>query len=36
MNDRDYGDDDAMMMVTAGQVRRMHATLAGPRSGLGG
>jgi hypothetical protein len=36
MNYMDYVDDDAMMMFTAGQVRRMHATLAGPRSGLGG
>jgi hypothetical protein len=35
MNYMDYVDDDAMFMFTHGQVMRMQATLAGPRSGLG-
>jgi hypothetical protein len=35
MNYMDYVDDDAMFMFTHGQVVRMQATLAGPRSGLG-
>jgi hypothetical protein len=34
MNYMDYVDDEAMYMFTAGQVARMNATLAGPRSGL--
>lgn len=34
MNYMDYVDDAAMFMFTAGQVARMDATLAGPRSGL--
>jgi len=34
-NYMDYVDDDAMCMFTAQQVVRMHATLDGPRSGLG-
>jgi hypothetical protein len=33
MNYMDYVDDEAMFMFTAGQVQRMHATLAGPRTG---
>ena len=31
MNYMDYVDDAAMFMFTKGQVRRMDATLAGPR-----
>jgi hypothetical protein len=34
MNYMDYVDDDAMYMFTLGQVARMNAALAGPRSGL--
>jgi hypothetical protein len=34
MNYMDYVDDAAMVMFTNGQVVRMHATLAGPRSSL--
>jgi len=34
MNYMDYVDDAAMFMFTAGQVVRMHATLAGPRAPL--
>jgi Pregnancy-associated plasma protein-A len=36
MNYMDYVDDAAMVMFTTGQVARMHATLAGPRSQLVG
>ena len=35
MNYMDYVDDAAMVMFSAGQVARMQATLAGPRSALG-
>jgi hypothetical protein len=35
MNYMDYVDDDAMVMFTAGQSARMHATLAGPRKKVG-
>lgn len=35
MNFLDYVDDAAMVMFTKGQVVRMQATLAGPRSALG-
>ena len=34
MNYMDYIDDDAMFMFTIGQIARMNATLAGPRSSL--
>jgi Pregnancy-associated plasma protein-A len=34
MNYMDYVDDDTMVMFTAGQVRRMNATLGGPRASL--
>jgi hypothetical protein len=34
MNYMDYVDDDTMFMFTAGQLRRMNATLAGPRAAL--
>ena len=34
MNYMDYVHDEAMFMFTAGQVQRMHATLAGPRAGV--
>jgi len=35
MNYMDYVDDKAMVMFTHGQVARMQATLAGPRSSVG-
>ena len=35
MNYMDYVDDNAMFMFSAGQVVRMQATLAGPRSTIG-
>ena len=35
MNYMDYVDDAAMFMFTPGQVARMHAALAGPRSSIG-
>jgi hypothetical protein len=34
MNYMDYVDDDTMVMFSAGQLRRMNATLAGPRASL--
>jgi hypothetical protein len=34
MNYMDYVDDAAMFMFTSQQVIRMHAALAGPRTGL--
>jgi len=34
MNYMDYVDDDTMFMFTKGQLRRMNATLAGPRASL--
>jgi hypothetical protein len=34
MNYMDYVDDDTMMMFTKGQIARIRAALAGPRSGL--
>jgi len=34
MNYMDYVDDDTMFMFTSGQLRRMNATLAGPRASL--
>ena len=34
-NYMDYVDDDTMVMFTQGQMARMHATLTGPRSGIG-
>jgi hypothetical protein len=36
MNYMDYVDDEAMFMFTVGQVARMNAALAGPRSALAG
>jgi hypothetical protein len=36
MNYMDYVDDAVMVMFSTGQVARMHATLAGPRSQLAG
>ncbi len=36
MNYMDYVDDDTMCMFTSGQVARMNATLAGPRTSLAG
>jgi len=35
MNYMDYVDDDAMFMFTPGQIARIQATLAGPRSTIG-
>jgi hypothetical protein len=35
MNYIDYVDDDAMFTFTHDRVKRIHATLSGPRSGLG-
>jgi Pregnancy-associated plasma protein-A len=35
MNYMDYVDDKAMFMFSAGQITRMQATLAGPRSTIG-
>ena len=32
MNYMDYVDDDTMVMFTMGQLKRMNATLAGPRA----
>lgn len=34
MNYMDYVDDDTMVMFTSGQLKRMNATLAGPRASL--
>jgi hypothetical protein len=34
MNYMDYVDDDTMFMFTAGQLKRMNATLSGPRASL--
>jgi hypothetical protein len=34
MNYMDYVDDDTMFMFTVGQLKRMNATLAGPRASL--
>ena len=34
VNYMDYVDDDTMMMFTKGQLKRMNATLAGPRASL--
>jgi Pregnancy-associated plasma protein-A len=34
MNYMDYVDEDTMFMFTAGQLKRMNATLAGPRASL--
>lgn len=34
MNYMDYVNDDTMVMFTAGQLRRMNATLSGPRTSL--
>lgn len=34
MNYMDYVDDDTMFMFTTGQLKRMNATLAGPRASL--
>ncbi len=36
MNYMDYVDDDTMLMFTKGQLRRMNATLDGPRASLAG
>jgi hypothetical protein len=36
MNYMDYVDDEAMFMFTLGQIARMNAALAGPRTGLVG
>jgi hypothetical protein len=35
MNYMDYVDDKVMVMFTHGQVSRMQAALAGPRSSIG-
>jgi hypothetical protein len=34
MNYMDYTDDSAMYMFTAGQVKRMDATMIGPRASI--